>query len=85
MEHGNETLCRFACRHIVPASQFSMRSAFAQDTETEPTISEIFASLPQSRTEDGGFVVGKPEAPITIVEFVDYACPHCQTYRPVAR
>lgn len=40
-----------------------------------------FASLPQSRTEDGGFVVGNPEAPITIVEFADWACPHCQDYR----
>jgi protein-disulfide isomerase len=67
----------------------SMSSAFAQDVTqeapegTESTISEIFASLPQSRTEDGGFVVGVPEAPITIIEFADYACPHCQSYRPV--
>lgn len=63
-------------------------SAFAQDaTETvettERSISEIFASLPQMRTEDGGFVVGEPDAPITIIEFADFACSHCQTYRPV--
>ncbi len=51
--------------------------------DMEPTISEIFASLPQTRQEDGAFVVGQPDAPITVIEFIDYACPHCQAYRPV--
>lgn len=51
--------------------------------EAELSLTDIFASLPQSRTEDGGFVVGEPDAPITIVEFSDFACPHCQSYRPV--
>ena len=50
--------------------------------EAASTISEIFASLPQSRLDDGGFVVGSLDAPITIIEFIDYACPHCQAYRP---
>lgn len=62
-------------------------SGFAQDATEEPaevkSLSEIFASLPQSRTEDGGFVIGEENAPITIVEFADFACPHCQTYRPI--
>lgn len=40
----------------------------------------IFASIPQSRTEDGGFVLGSPDAPITIVVFADFLCPHCQDY-----
>lgn len=39
-----------------------------------------YSSIPQSRTEDGGFVLGKPDAPITIVEFSDFMCPHCQNY-----
>jgi len=38
------------------------------------------ASIPQSRAADGGFVLGDPDAPITIVEFADFACPHCQQY-----
>lgn len=25
--------------------------------------------------------VGNPDAPITIVEFADFACPHCQSYK----
>ena len=40
------------------------------------------ASLPQSRAADGGFVLGNPNAPITVIEFADFACPHCQEYHP---
>jgi protein-disulfide isomerase len=40
------------------------------------------SSIPQSRADDGGFVLGDPDAPITIVEFADFACPHCQQYHP---
>ena len=46
-------------------------------------LMEIFAELEQTRAEDGAFLLGDPDAPITIVEFSDYACPHCQTYRPI--
>ncbi|MCI0352645.1 MAG: DsbA family protein [Acidobacteriales bacterium] len=42
--------------------------------------SRDYSSIPQSRTEDGAFVLGNPEAPITIVEFADFTCPHCQEY-----
>lgn len=42
----------------------------------------LLASIPQSRTADGAFVLGDPSAPITIIEFADWACPHCQDYRP---
>ena len=74
---------------VLIGSLFSGTSLFAQDAtpeataEIERTLSEIFASLPQSRSEDGGFVVGEPDAPITIIEFADFACPHCQNYRPI--
>ncbi len=42
-----------------------------------------YADLPQSRLPDGGFLLGDPEAEVTIVEFLDYACPHCQNYSPI--
>ena len=41
----------------------------------------LFADIPQSRTEDGAFVLGDPDAPVTIVEFADFMCPHCQAYQ----
>ncbi len=41
-----------------------------------------YVNLPQSRLPDGGFVVGNPDAPVTIIEFADYACSHCQEYLP---
>ncbi len=42
-----------------------------------------FASLPQERASDGGYVVGDANAPITLIEFADFACPHCQEYHPI--
>ncbi len=58
---------------------------FAQDDATEEAvnISEVIAGLETSRGEDGSFILGNPEAPITIIEFADWACPHCQDYKPV--
>jgi len=46
-----------------------------------PTASNMtYAEVPKNRTPDGGFVIGNPDAPVTIVEFADFACPHCQAY-----
>lgn len=41
-----------------------------------------YSAIPQSRGEDGAFTLGDPNAPVTIIEFADFACPHCQTYHP---
>ena len=41
-----------------------------------------YSEIPQSRTEDGAFVLGDPDAPVTIIEFADFLCPHCQNYKP---
>lgn len=41
-----------------------------------------YASLPWTQTADGAYVLGNPEAPITIVEFADFLCPACQQYKP---
>lgn len=73
-----------------PLGRFQRFMAILQQEQTmrqldTPALNEqiaLFASLPQSRTEDGGFVVGEPDAPITIVEFADWACSHCQDYLP---
>ncbi len=40
-----------------------------------------YTNVVMERTDDGGFILGDPDAPITIVEFADFLCPHCQAYK----
>lgn len=40
-----------------------------------------YADIPMSRTDDGGFVLGNPEASVKVIEFSDFLCPHCQDYK----
>lgn len=40
----------------------------------------IYTGLTTFRRADGGFVLGDPDAPLTIVAFEDFLCPHCQLY-----
>ncbi|MCA9905399.1 MAG: thioredoxin domain-containing protein [Anaerolineae bacterium] len=49
---------------------------------TAPESSIDYTTLTYARAEDGGYIIGDPDAPITIVYFSDYACPHCQNYEP---
>ena len=51
---------------------------------TEPALIEAgrYAGLKTFRRQDGGFVLGEPDAPVTIVAFEDFLCPHCQNYQP---
>ncbi|MFQ3565501.1 MAG: thioredoxin domain-containing protein [Aggregatilineales bacterium] len=39
-----------------------------------------YGELQQTRGDDGAFRLGNPDAPVTIIEFADFACPACQTY-----
>jgi protein-disulfide isomerase len=39
-----------------------------------------YSNVPFSRTSDGAFLLGNPNAPITVVEFADFGCPHCLDY-----
>ncbi len=50
---------------------------------TAPVLIEQgrYAGLTVFRRADGGFALGDPAAPISIVAFEDFLCPHCQTYQ----
>lgn len=41
-----------------------------------------YSDIPQGRTEDGAFILGNPEAAVTIVAWEDFLCSHCQAYQP---
>ena len=44
-------------------------------------VTTDYSEITQVRQEDGGFVLGDPNAPLTIVTFEDFLCGHCQTYK----
>lgn len=54
----------------------SSQSSFSA-TETD------YGDIHKARRDDGGFVLGDPDAPITIVAFEDFLCPACQRYKPI--
>lgn len=42
---------------------------------------DFFANIPVEEFE-GGYIMGNPDAPVTIIEFADYLCPACQNFKP---
>jgi len=54
----------------------------AQTTDEE--LIAFYADIPHSRGADGAFILGDPNAPIKIIEFADFLCPHCQDYHEEA-
>ena len=53
---------------------------------SQSSFSEVtsdYSAIPQGRQADGGFVLGDPDAPITVVAFEDFLCPACQRYKPI--
>lgn len=52
----------------------------SQSTVSDSSVD--YDQIPQARLEDGGFVLGAADAPITILAFEDFLCPSCQRYKP---
>ena len=63
---------------LVVAAVFVLLSSRSSDSDS----AKDYSAIPQSRQDDGGFVLGDPEAPITIVAFEDFLCNHCQRFKP---
>jgi protein-disulfide isomerase len=53
----------------------------SNNTAQSPITPVDYDTISASRLSDGGFVLGDADAPITIVEFADFLCPHCQDYQ----
>lgn len=53
------------------------------DFPTEPVAAIGYGDLLLHRAADGAFILGDPDAPLTLVIFSDWACPHCQNFEPV--
>lgn len=54
-------------------------------TPAQDNTPDILANIPVFRADDGGFTMGDPDAPVTIIEFADYLCGHCQTHHATVR
>ncbi|MGJ3241001.1 MAG: DsbA family protein [Anaerolineae bacterium] len=44
-----------------------------------------YSNVYAERTADGAFIVGEPDAPVTIVAWEDFLCVHCQTYQSTVK
>ena len=69
---------------VLQDSLGALRSACAGELWSDPDAPD-YDSIPQARAADGAFILGDPQAPITVVEFADFLCPHCQTYHATMR
>lgn len=54
---------------------------------TDPVTARFgnYTGLSTYRRADGAFVLGDPDAPLSIVAFEDFFCPHCQIYTETVR
>ena len=66
----------------LPEHHFAIVNAI-RPSSTDPVqiMRGRYAGLETFRRADGGFVLGSPDAPIAVVTFEDFLCPHCQNYQ----
>lgn len=63
--------------HAATATQAARQAAQQSHNGQDANFRIDYSSLNPQRTEDGAFIIGHPDAPITLVEFTDWACSKC--------
>ena len=76
-----------ACRKSLYAARYVARLVDGgfTDSEISESIEKRFRSTRKTLDLADAPVKGTSGAPVTIVEFVDYECPHCKRVQPVLR
>jgi thiol-disulfide isomerase/thioredoxin len=76
-----------SCRKSLYAARYVARLVDTGFTDSEigESINKRFRGEKKNLSLDGAPVKGNPSAPVTVVEFVDYECPHCKRVQPVLR
>ncbi len=71
----------------VGALAFASTAMAAEPVPASPPATAAAVTLAQApanpagpRQEEGGMAVGKPDAPVTIIEYASLTCPHCATF-----
>jgi protein-disulfide isomerase len=68
----------FAALAAVLALAAPAMTASAQRTPARPAAQDWTRTM--VRTPEGGFRVGNPAAPIKLIEYLSFACPHCAEF-----
>ena len=76
-----------SCRKSLYAARYVARLVDGgyTDSEIAESIDKRFRQKTMPIDLEGVPVKGNPNAPVAIVEFVDYECPHCKFVQPVLR
>lgn len=65
---------------LVLVLSFSAVFAALADEADDQDFQAPYTDVPTLRGDDGAFIIGDPDAPVTVIEFADYLCPFCQEY-----
>lgn len=77
--------CLLLIAMIFGAGFLGFNQVATMPVEPAPIVINVinYDNIPQNRTDDGAFILGNPDAALTVVAWEDFLCPHCQNYQPI--